>query len=93
MDIGSPRFANFNDAFALQWDYSPGAAFYKAPSAYFFKRNAITKVIAIANTTHTSSKSSILPLGARQQVLKYHLMKYHPAKYAAHKVKIEGMLG
>jgi len=73
----------------LHWGQPPSAAFYKAASAYVFKRNAITKVIAIANTTQASSKSSILALW--QQILEYQLMKYHPAKYAPHKVKIQGM--
>jgi hypothetical protein len=37
---------------------------------------------------HTSFEQVFYPsaLAAKQQILKYHLMKFHPAKYAAHKV-------
>jgi hypothetical protein len=78
MDIGSLRFADFNGAFCT--GISP-------PVPLFTKRNEMRYKSNRHRKHYTSFEQVFYPFAvvAKQQILKYHLLKFHPS-YAAHKV-------
>jgi hypothetical protein len=77
MDIGSLRFADFNGALGSV----PQCRFLQNATKCDYKSNRHRK-------HHTSFEQFFhsFALVAKQQILKYHLTKFHPAQYAAHKV-------